>query len=132
MSNDKLKELLEQAAREGLTIEEAQNVPEISQELFLEEQRAKALEIVESKDSWARLQAKMEGDFSERFIVEMDALPAREFVRVYMKMLEYFKPKIVRVEKDEVEEDDNIIRIEIHNSAPIIDIEHEELDNKEE
>jgi len=132
MSNAKLKELLEEAARAGLSPEEAWIAPEIQVEVQREEQISKAIEIVENKGAWNKLQERMEGDFSERFMKEMDALPAREFVRVYMKMLEYFKPKIVRVEKDEVEEEDNVIRIEIHNSAPTIDIEHEDIDDKAE
>jgi hypothetical protein len=120
-----LEELLKQAASSSLprTPEEKQ------EEAYREEQMVKALEIVEEgKSKWEIIASKMEGDFAERFAQEMEALSGREFVRTYIKMLEYFHPKVVRVESKIIEKEDNVLKIEIMNSKPeeTIDIEHEE------
>lgn len=126
MEGQELKDLLMQAAGEA--------VPKVKtkEEIYREEQVEKAIDIVEAgKDGWNVISSKMEGEFAERFLREMENLSGREFVRTYMKMLEYFKPKIVRVEGAQQEEEEKIIRIEIFNSAPkleekTIDIEHKE------
>jgi len=127
MEGEELKNLLKQAATEALPKE-----VKTDENVYMEKQMQKALEIVEEgKDKWEIIASKMEGDFAERFLIEMGALSGREFVRTYMKMLEYFKPKIVRVETATKEEEEKIIRIEIFNSAPAlpeqtIDVEHKE------
>lgn len=102
--------------------EEEKNLPNLE----------KMTEIVESnlRDKWPELKEAMEGRFADRFMKEMDMLSGREFIRVYMKMIEYFKPKIVRIEGEKDKEDDNVIKIEIHHSNPqqeeTIDITAEE------
>lgn len=62
----------------------------------------KATEITEQnlEDKWGRVKEMMEGPFADRLIKEMEELNGREFIRVYGKMIEYFKPKVVRVETD--------------------------------
>ena len=42
-------------------------------------------------------------------------------------MLEYIKPKVVRVTQEDKEEQDNVIQVEIYNKT--IDIDHEEQPN---
>ena len=120
-NEEKLKALLEQGAANTL-----QNLtPEEAKEVEIE----KAIAIVENgKNQWDIVAGKMNGEYADRFMKEMDALPGREFIRVYTKMIEYFKPKIVRVENKPVEEEDNVIRIEIFNSntEETIDVEHKE------
>ena len=66
-------------------------------------------------------------------IYERISIPTETPEITVPKMIEYFKPKVIRVEAKEREEEDNIIRIEIHNSVPqkkqeddTIDIEHNE------
>lgn len=128
MENDKIKNLFIEAASESIPITKNQ------EEVFRETQILKAELIVEeNKNKWDLVSEKMTGEYAERFMQEMDALSGREFIRVYTKMIEYFKPKVIRVEAKEREEEDNIIRIEIHNSVPqkkqeddTIDIEHKE------
>ena len=128
MEDDKIKNLFIEAASESIPITKNQ------EEVFRETQILKAELIVEeNKNKWDLVSEKMTGEYAERFMQEMDALSGREFIRVYTKMIEYFKPKVIRVEAKEREEEDNIIRIEIHNSVPqkkqeddIIDIEHNE------
>ena len=128
MEDDKIKKLFIEAASESIPITKNQ------EEVFRETQILKAELIVEeNKNKWDLVSEKMTGEYAERFMQEMDALSGREFIRVYTKMIEYFKPKVIRVEAKEREEEDNIIRIEIHNSVPqkkqeddTIDIEHNE------
>ena len=128
MEDDKIKNLFIEAASESIPITKNQ------EEVFGETQILKAELIVEeNKNKWDLVSEKMTGEYAERFMQEMDALSGREFIRVYTKMIEYFKPKVIRVEAKEREEEDNIIRIEIHNSVPqkkqeddTIDIEHKE------
>ena len=128
MEDDKIKNLFIEAASESIPITKNQ------EEVFRETQILKAELIVEeNKNKWDLVSEKMTGEYAERFMQEMDALSGREFIRVYTKMIEYFKPKVIRVEAKEREEEDNIIRIEIHNSVPqkkqeddTIDIEHKE------
>lgn len=127
MEDDKIKNLFIEAASESIPITKNQ------EEVFRETQILKAESIVEeNKNKWDLVSEKMTGEYAERFIQEMDALSGREFIRVYTKMIEYFKPKVIRVEAKEKEEEDNVIRIEIHNSVQqkkqedTIDIEHNE------
>lgn len=128
MEDDKIKNLFIEAASESIPITKNK------EEVFRETQILKAELIVEeNKNKWDLVSEKMTGEYAERFMQEMDALSGREFIRVYTKMIEYFKPKVIRVEAKEKEEEDNVIRIEIHNSVPqkrqeddTIDIEHNE------
>lgn len=127
MEEEKIKALFQEAASNAI---EPKNTEHI---IDKEEQLAKAALIVESgKKGWELVAEKMTGEYAEKFLNEMDSLSGREFIRVYSKMIEYFKPKVVRVTSDREEEEDNVIRIEIHNSVPFedteetIDIEHKE------
>jgi hypothetical protein len=125
MDKDDLQSLLRQAAR----IPGVEPKPEIPEEVL-----EKAVEVTESnmENKWEKIREAMEGPFAERFLKEMDGLSGREFIRVYGKMIEYFKPKIIRVEGERKEEEENVIRIEIHNSQPqqeVIDITHSEEEN---
>lgn len=101
--------LREAAAIPGVNVPAQQNKEDVL---------AKAEEITEYnlEDKWARVKSVMEGEFADRFVDEMNALSGREFIRVYSKMIEYFKPKIVRVETQQAKEEDRILRIEIHSS----------------
>jgi len=125
MDKDDLQSLLRQAAR----IPGVEPKPEIPEEVL-----EKAVEVTEynMENKWDKIREAMEGPFAERFLREMEGLSGREFIRVYGKMIEYFKPKIIRVEGERKEEEENVIRIEIHNSQPqqqVIDITHEEESN---
>ncbi len=141
--SDELKKMLEQAAEESvgktfykeeLNTEQVDIVSEEHLALIERQtQLAKALEITESgKDKWDLLKEKMNGAYADRLMSEMDTLSGREFVRTYMKLLEYFKPKVIRVQNDsDEEEDDKVIRIEVFNSSQkqdetTIDITHKE------
>ena len=128
MDKGDLQSLLRQAA-----MVPGANVPAPAHLVAAPEILEKATEITDENlhtDKWDKIKEAMEGRFAERFINEMDGLSGREFIRVYGKMIEYFKPKIVRIEGDKEQREENVIRIEIHHSNPVIeetiDIETEE------
>ena len=74
------------------------------------------------ENKWDHVKEMMEGPFAERFVRAMEALSDKEFIRVYGKMIEYFKPKVIRVEGSKEKEADNVLRIEVYNSVkPAID-----------
>lgn len=112
MDKQDLKSLLQEAAR-------IPAMEEWKQQLEKEETPEETAQIAEytGGNKWEDIKAAMEGEFAERFLTEMKVLSGREFVRVYLKMLEYVKPKIVRVQNDPTEEEDNVIRIEVYNSS---------------
>lgn len=66
----------------------------------------------EQKRGWDDLTAAMTTKHAERFNAILNKLPPKEFVRVYLRALEYFKPKITR--------QDGIIG---GNKAPTINIQ---------
>lgn len=126
-----VKKIFEQAAAEASADKEAEFVVPIIENTNAEiedaRQRALALELTEAGvNSWNVLSKRLTGDYAERFMREIDALPGREFIKVYMKMLEYVKPKVVRVTQEEQEEEDNVIQVEVYNRT--IDIDHESQD----
>ena len=117
MDSKDLQSLLREAARvPGVNVPKEDALPAEIME--------KALEVTESnlENKWERVKEAMEGEFADRFLKEMRDLPGRDFIRIYSKMLEYVKPKIVRVEGEKEKETENVIRIEIHNSLPQQDV----------
>lgn len=66
----------------------------------------------EGTTQWDILQKMIEGDFTERFINELQAMPGKDFVKNYLKMLEHFKPKLTRQDKGEAERPDLTINIQ--------------------
>lgn len=65
--------------------------------------------------NWNELKKAMDNEHAERFNNILHALPDREFVRVYLKAMEFFKPKVVRTKADRPAEDDRTINIQINN-----------------
>lgn len=47
--------------------------------------------------TWEDLKKNMSGVHAERFNRVLQELPDREFMRVYIKAIEFFKPKITRI-----------------------------------
>jgi len=67
------------------------------------------------QDAWENLRDLMEGEFTTEFTKHVKALPPREYIRVYLKLVEFFKPKITReigVRPDAVDKD---IHIHVHD-----------------
>ena len=115
-------------------LREAANIKQLSENPTKEEIMEKAEALVEYNmdNKWDKVKEMMEGPFADRFLTEMESLSGREFIRVYGKMIEFFKPKIVRVEGAKEAQEDNVLRIEVYNSTKpaiedkTIDITHEE------
>mgnify|MGYP000896806737 FL=1 len=58
----------------------------------------------------------IDGQLTEKFTTELIALPPREYIRVYLKLIEFFKPKITRQISDGNNEVDNEIHIHVHDT----------------
>ena len=67
-------------------------------------------------DNWKELRESMLGVHAERFNKVMSELPDREFARLYLKSLEYFKPKIVRGANDKDNQLPPTINIQINRT----------------
>ena len=63
---------------------------------------------------WEKLKGCIEDEFAERFMNELRGMGGRDFVRNYLNVLEYFKPKITRTEGNRIEEEDNTIHVHVH------------------
>jgi hypothetical protein len=57
------------------------------------------------------LKIAMDEEHAERFNKILSILPDREFVRVYLKTLEFFKPKVIRQMGDQERGDDTTINV---------------------
>lgn len=99
-----------------------------------EEQLQLALQAAESnKDTqWESLRECISGEFAERFMLELRAMGGKDFVRNYLQVLEYFKPKITRTEQVDGDEEDSIIHVHVHTGVTrgdeeeILDITYKE------
>lgn len=127
MSED--KKIFEEAANDSLSkkIEEydSKDLDSKKEDVATVDQSELALQLTEAGvDKWSVFSKRMTDDYAVRFMKEIDSLPGREFIKVYMKMLEYVKPKVVRVTQEDEKEEDKTIEVVIYNS--VIDIEHEQ------
>ncbi len=79
---------------------------------------------------WLNLKECIEDEFAERFMLELRAMGGRDFVRNYLNVLEYFKPKVTRTEGGRIEEEDTIIHVHVHTKRDgieeVINITHKE------
>lgn len=83
--------------------------------------------VVKGTTQWDILKNMIDGDLTERFVKELKAMPGKDFVRNYLKLIEHFKPKLTRADEGDIEKPDLNITIEtmIINSAgepEVIDI----------
>lgn len=67
-----------------------------------------------TRKTWKDLKEAIDNEHAERFNKVLNELPDREFVRVYLKSLEFFKPKIIRQEGGKGQIKDNTINIQIN------------------
>jgi hypothetical protein len=65
----------------------------------------------QTRKNFAELKEAVDNEHAERFNRLLHSLPDREFVRVYLKTLEFFKPKVVRQLGDGGEKKDTTINI---------------------
>jgi hypothetical protein len=85
----------------------------------------------DEKVAWTDLTAAMTGRHALRFNKVLTELPDREFIRVYLKALEYFMPKVTRRESGFGAEKNPTINIQINRGgltpeSKIIDINHDD------
>jgi len=64
--------------------------------------------------TWSQLTKAINTNHAQRFNQILEKLPDREFVRVYLKGLEFFKPKIIRQTGQKPNTGDNTINIQIN------------------
>ena len=80
---------------------------------FEESQMHLACVQTEEGDKWDNLASYVNGDGAERLMKELKAMPGKDYVRNYLKLLEHFKPKLVRSETTPLEEVDRTINVQI-------------------
>jgi ABC-type transporter MlaC component len=68
--------------------------------------------VVDGDSQWDILNKMISGGFTDRFIKAMIAMPDKDFVRNYLKVIEHFKPKLTRSEGAREDQPDTIINIQ--------------------
>lgn len=96
--NNNKNDLFEQAQKESMQ-KLLQRQKEITSEIK-KEQIALAVKerLEEGETQWDLMKRMLEGSLTEKFIKIMHEMPDAMFVRTYLKLLEYIKPKITRIE----------------------------------
>lgn len=107
MSKDKNHDIFKEAAKQAIKKESS-----IVEQKPTQEELAQQL-VDRGDDNWKLLVEAMEGHLAEKFLTIMNSLPDKEFARNYLKLLEYVKPKMVRMENKPYEDQDNTIKIEV-------------------
>lgn len=112
-SNDnEKKELFEQAQKASM-----QKLVERQKEVVSTSQKDKVAIAVkerleEGETQWDLMKKMLEGSLTEKFINIMHEMNDAQFVRTYLKLLEYVKPKITRVEGSGEAENDITVNIQ--------------------
>lgn len=128
---EEIKKVFEMAALNVLTTAKPKEIP-----LTEEEQKQIALDLVneQTDKEWNALGKAMNGKFAKRMLEEMEGLTGREYVRQYMKLLEFFRPKITRIEGELKKEEKQVLQVEYIDTREqleqTIDINHEEQDEE--
>ena len=106
MDNEKDKDPFEEARMnsiKNLIDKQSSSVEEVG--LTKEQKEAVIIRsketLEEGETQWDLLKKMVEGSFTERFIDVLSRMPDRDFARNYLKLLEYYKPKITRTEGNE-------------------------------
>ena len=85
-------------------------------EVFTQDEMA--LEHTEKGDKWDNLSEYMNGAGAIRLLTELKAMPSKDYVRNYLKLLEHFKPKLVRSEISPGDEEDRVINVNMMQKLP--------------
>lgn len=112
--NDIFKKAAEDSLKQSLTKAEEDTVKEV--EIIAQE--ALALAQTTEGDKWDNLTGYINGDGAERLLVELKAMPSKDYVRNYLKLLEYFKPKLVRSDINPDEDIDRTINVQLIQQLP--------------
>ena len=68
------------------------------------------------RKTWKELKVAIDHEHAKRFNDILNNLPDREFARVYLKSLEFFKPKIIRQGGEKPLETDTLIEVKINKN----------------
>jgi len=111
MNEDK-EDIFEQAANQFINSSLNDNKMKIvkkDEQLKIAEERTE----VPVDAAWKRVEKAINGKFADRFIEVMDNLPDKDFMRIYLKALEFFKPKVVRQEAIGAEDTEVKINVQL-------------------
>lgn len=97
--------------QEYLDEEEEDRLEEISQSDL-------ALYQSEEGDKWDNLSEFVTGAGATRLLKELKAMPSKDYVRNYLKLLEHFKPKLVRSQISPGDEEDRVIQVNMMQKMP--------------
>jgi len=100
-------------------IEEDSKVPEVKSLRTRNVDLSMRNDSVAKKAVWDELTEAMTGVHAQRFNDTLTALPDREFIRVYLKALEYFMPKVTRREGGYGRDKSPTINIQINRGTRI-------------
>lgn len=111
-NDNEKKELFEQAQKASM-----QKLVERQKEVVSTSQKDKVAIAVkerleEGETQWDLMKKMLEGSLTEKFINVMHEMNDAQFVRTYLKLLEYIKPKITRVEGGGEAENDITVNIQ--------------------
>ena len=70
--------------------------------------------VKKTRRNWKELKTAIDNEHAHRFNDILNNLPDREFARVYLKSLEFFKPKVIRQAGGQGEVVDQTINIQIN------------------
>jgi len=72
----------------------------------------------EEGDKWDNLSEFVTGAGATRLLTELKAMPSKDYVRNYLKLLEHFKPKLVRSQISPGDEEDRVIQVNMMQKMP--------------
>lgn len=112
--NKNNEDIFKQAAEESLSKIKKEKKIEIEKPIELSQKELAEIKTKKTKDyHWEKLEKAITGELADKFLNIIKELPDRDFVRYYLKSLEYFKPKVVRQEKEEEKNKDLTINVNL-------------------
>jgi len=72
----------------------------------------------EEGDKWDNLSEFVTGAGATRLLTELKAMSSKDYVRNYLKLLEHFKPKLVRSQISPGDEEDRVIQVNMMQKMP--------------
>lgn len=125
---DEKDDIFKEAARqslEGIPMSSAEIEKELKEAesglqsaTHMSDAMAMAMEHTIKGDKWDNLAEYVSGDGAQRLLDELKVMNARDFVRNYLKLLEHFKPKLVRSDSSPNDDIDRTIQVELVQQLP--------------
>lgn len=110
--NKEISDVFEEARKDSI-----KNLINKTSEIKDVESKEKLITIIKERletgeTQWDLLKRMLDGSMTERFLLAMEKMSDREFVRNYLKLLEYSKPKVTRIEGGSGEVNDLTVNIQ--------------------